>query len=62
VLQKVQHDSRIHLDIETDDLDAEVKAAWRSSAAKRIAFTERWWVMEAPTAQRFCVVNRQRDR
>jgi len=25
--------------------------------AKRIEFVKRWWVMEAPTGQRFCVVN-----
>ena len=24
--------------------------------AKKIAFVKRWWVMEAPTGQRFCVV------
>ena len=28
--------------------------------AKRIGFVKRWWVMEAPTGQRFCVVNPQR--
>jgi len=59
VLQKVEHKSRIHLDIETDDLDAEVKRL-EGLGAKRVAFVERWWVMEAPTGQRFCVVNRQR--
>jgi hypothetical protein len=24
--------------------------------AKKIGFLKRWWVMEAPTGQRFCVV------
>jgi hypothetical protein len=28
--------------------------------ARRVAFVKRWWVMEAPTGQRFCVVNPQR--
>ena len=28
--------------------------------AKRTGFVKRWWVMEAPTGQRFCVVNPQR--
>ncbi|WP_394834613.1 VOC family protein [Pendulispora rubella] len=60
VLQKVQHESRIHLDIETDDLDAEVRRL-EALGAKRIAFVkQKWWVMEAPTGQRFCVVNRNR--
>jgi hypothetical protein len=59
LLQKVDHDSRIHLDIETDDQEAEVKRL-EALGAKRIAFVRRWWVMEAPTGQRFCVVNPQR--
>ncbi|WP_394825787.1 VOC family protein [Pendulispora albinea] len=59
VLQKVEHESRIHLDIETDDLEAEVTRL-ESLGAKRISFIKRWWVMEAPTGQRFCVVNRER--
>ena len=54
-VQKVKHPSRVHLDIETDDLDAEV-ARLEGLGAKRIAFVKRWWVMEAPTGQRFCVV------
>jgi hypothetical protein len=59
LLQTVDHDSRIHLDIESDDLDAEVKRL-EALGAKRIGFVKRWWVMEAPTGQRFCVVNPQR--
>jgi predicted enzyme related to lactoylglutathione lyase len=60
LLQKVTHDSRIHLDIESDDLDAEVKRL-EALGAKRIAFVRgRWWVLEAPTGQRFCVVHPQR--
>ena len=55
-VQKVKHPSRVHLDIETDDLDAEV-ARLEGLGAKRIAFVKRWWVMEAPTGQRFCVVH-----
>ena len=54
-VQKVAHPSRVHLDIETDDLDAEV-ARLEALGAKRIGFVKRWWVMEAPTGQRFCVV------
>ena len=57
--QRVSHPSRIHLDIESDNLDAEV-ARLEKLGAKRIGFVKRWWVMEAPTGQRFCVVNPQR--
>lgn len=61
LLQKVEHDSRVHLDIETDDLEAEASRLERLGAT-RIAFArERWWVMEAPSGHRFCVVRRQRD-
>jgi predicted enzyme related to lactoylglutathione lyase len=60
LLQKVDHDSRVHLDIETDDLEAEVKRI-EALGAKRIAFVrQRWWVLEAPTGHRFCVVRPQR--
>jgi predicted enzyme related to lactoylglutathione lyase len=59
LLQKVDHPSRIHLDIETDDIEAEVKRL-EGLGAKRVEFIKRWWVMEAPTGQRFCVVRPQR--
>ena len=55
-VQKVSHSSRLHLDIETDDIEAEVDRL-EKLGAKRIAKVRRWWVMEAPTGQRFCVVN-----
>jgi hypothetical protein len=29
--------------------------------AKRVAHVKHWWVMEAPTGQRFCVVRPQRS-
>ncbi|GAA0716966.1 VOC family protein [Dokdonella soli] len=61
LLQKVEHESRVHLDIETDDLEAEAKRL-EALGAKRIAFVrERWWVMQAPTGHRFCIVRRQRE-
>lgn len=60
LLQKVEHESRVHLDIETDELEAEAKRL-EKLGAKRMAFVrERWWVMEAPTGHRFCIVRRQR--
>jgi hypothetical protein len=58
LLQKVEHEARIHLDIETDDLDAEV-ARLEALGARRIAFVKRWWVMQAPTGHRFCVVRKK---
>jgi predicted enzyme related to lactoylglutathione lyase len=59
LLQKVDHDSRIHLDIEADDLEAEVKRL-EALGATRIKFLKRWWLMRAPTGHVFCVVNPQR--
>ena len=57
-VQSVSHDSRVHLDIETDDIEAEVKRL-EALGAKRVEKFPRWWVMEAPTGQRFCVVRPQ---
>ena len=54
-VQAVAHDSRVHLDIETDDVEAEA-ARLEKLGAKRIKQVRTWWVMEAPTGQRFCVV------
>ena len=54
-LQNVDHPSRVHLDIETNDIDAEV-ARLEKLGAKRIKAIKGWVVMEAPTGHRFCVV------
>jgi predicted enzyme related to lactoylglutathione lyase len=59
LVQAVDHASRVHLDIETDDIDAEV-ARLEALGAHRVAQVKRWWVMQAPTGQRFCVVRPQR--
>jgi len=59
-VQTVQHDSRVHLDIETDDVDAEV-ARLEALGARQIERVHTWCVMEAPTGQRFCVVRPQND-
>ena len=55
-LQRVGHPSRVHLDIETDDVDGEV-ARLEQLGAKRVKKVRDWWVMEAPTGHRFCVVS-----
>jgi catechol 2,3-dioxygenase-like lactoylglutathione lyase family enzyme len=54
-VQKVEHPSRVHLDIESDDIEAEV-IRLEALGARRIGSVEDWCVMEAPTGQRFCVV------
>ncbi len=59
LVQAVQHESRVHLDIETNDIEAEASRL-EKLGAKRIAKVKTWWVMEAPTGQRFCVVRPQR--
>lgn len=54
-VQLVEHHSRVHLDIETDDIEAEV-GRLEKIGAKKISEVSSWCVMEAPTGQRFCVV------
>ncbi len=54
-IQKVDHPSRVHIDIESDDIAAEV-ARLETLGAKRIAEIRDFVVLEAPTGQRFCVV------
>jgi predicted enzyme related to lactoylglutathione lyase len=61
LLQKVDHPSRVHLDIETDDVEREV-ARLEKLGAKRIEQIKTWWVMEAPTGHRFCVIRPQREQ
>jgi predicted enzyme related to lactoylglutathione lyase len=58
-VQAVNHDSRVHLDIETDNIEAEVRRL-EALGARRVQKFARWWVMEAPTGQRFCIVHPQR--
>jgi predicted enzyme related to lactoylglutathione lyase len=60
-VQSVSHPSRVHLDIEADDVDAEVKRL-EALGARRVEKINTWWVMEAPTGQRFCVVRPQGAR
>ena len=54
-VQKVSHASRVHLDIESDDVEAEVKRL-EKLGAKRIEWVSTWVIMEAPDGQRFCVI------
>jgi predicted enzyme related to lactoylglutathione lyase len=57
-VQTVQHPSRVHLDIESDDVEAEVRRL-EALGAKRVQAIKTWVVMEAPTGQRFCVIRVQ---
>jgi hypothetical protein len=54
-LQRVQDTSRIHLDIETDNVEAEVQRLERLGARRKTQ-VEKWWIMEAPGGHLFCVV------
>ena len=58
-VQKVDHESRVHIDIETDDVEAEA-ARLEKLGAKRLEKIRTWLVMEAPTGHRFCLVKPQR--
>lgn len=57
-VQQVEHQSRVHLDIESDDVEAEVRRL-EALGATRVRQVHDWWVLEAPTGQRFCVVRAQ---
>lgn len=54
-LQRVDHPSRVHIDIEADDVEAEA-ARLEGLGARKVARVKSWWVMEAPTGHRFCVI------
>ena len=58
-IQRVDHESRVHIDIETDDIPAEV-ARLEKLGAEVVKRLPRWVVMQAPTGQKFCVVRVQR--
>jgi predicted enzyme related to lactoylglutathione lyase len=57
-VQAVDHRSRVHLDIETDDIEAEA-ARLKALGAVEVKRVHTWIVMQAPTGQRFCVVRAQ---
>ena len=54
------HASRIYIDINTDDIDAEVRLL-EALGAKRSEYVRGVVDYEAPTGQRFCVVRPQRS-
>jgi predicted enzyme related to lactoylglutathione lyase len=57
LLQAVEHAPRVHLDLETDDQEAE-RARLEAPGATVVERCEHGWiVMEAPTGHRYCLVN-----
>ena len=50
--------ARIHLDIETDDVEAEVRRL-EQLGASRVEKVKTWWVMRDPAGLLFCVVKVQ---
>ncbi|KFN50243.1 VOC family protein [Arenimonas composti] len=60
-VQRVEHPPRVHLDIESDDIEAEA-GRLIALGAREIArpHDSRWIVLEAPTGHRFCVVRSKR--
>ena len=54
-VQRVDIPPRVHLDIASDDVPAEV-ARLERLGARKVAEVRTWVVMEAPTGHRFCVI------
>jgi hypothetical protein len=60
LLQAVDHEPRVHLDVETDDQEAE-RDRLVALGAREVERVREWIVMEAPTGHRFCLVGPQGD-
>lgn len=54
-LQRVDRDPGVHLDLETDRVAAET-ARLEAAGARRKYRVKRWWVMEDPSGNPFCVI------
>lgn len=54
-VQEIGGDARVHLDIETDDVEAEV-ARLEGLGAERLTKVRGWWIMRDPAGLLFCVV------
>jgi len=55
LLQKVDHPSRVHLDIDAEDVESEVSRLV-DLGAREHARVRDFVIMEAPTGHRFCIV------
>ena len=60
ILQKVEHPSWIHIDIETDDIEAESRRL-EALGARVVEVMDRWTVMRAPSGHRFCIIGARRE-
>ena len=58
LVQRVDDAPRVHLDIETDDVEAEVQRL-EALGATRVEQVKSWWVMRDPAGLLFCVVRIQ---
>ena len=58
MIQRVGAEARFHLDIETDDVEAEVTRL-EALGAERVEQVHSWWVMRDPAGLLFCVVRVQ---
>lgn len=59
-IQSATHEPRVHIDFETDDIEAEV-ARLESLGAKRLREGKRWVVMQTPTGHGICICGIARD-
>jgi hypothetical protein len=59
-VQQIEGPARVHLDIETDDIEAEVGRR-EVLGAQRVARVGTWWIMRDPARNPFCVVRPQSD-
>ena len=58
LIQRVSDESAYHLDIETDDVEAEVERLEKLGAVRKYKI-HTWWVMRAPSGHDFCVIRPQ---
>lgn len=54
LLQQVDHDPRVHLDIETDSIEDEENRLKKLGAIP-VSRHDGWTIMQAPSGHRFCV-------
>jgi hypothetical protein len=60
IIQRVGHEARAHLDIETDSIELEI-ARLEGLGAVIVSRNDSWVVMQAPSGHRFCVGSPYRD-
>ena len=60
-LQRVSSDPGYHLDLESDDVPGEVRRL-EGAGARRKYRIKRWWVMEDPSGNAFCVIRPESEK